>query len=234
MSKKILFWIFLITGIVWIVGASCWYIWMESPDLGSIKWEENFNSKDPNTQVFFKAVLVVIIPLLVTALLFYFIGLLFGKKTENALYEVEKENENLKNELVQQVDKIETMKVLYTGGKIQKRKRNPVVTGKEEREEEVKKEEIAHSDIKRDDLKVIEGIGERIEFFLNENGIYTWEQLSQETKEKLKNILEIYGGASYKIHNPATWPEQAALANKGEWEELNALKEKVRKSQIVS
>jgi hypothetical protein len=117
MSKKILFWFFLVIGISWIAGAGYWYIHIENLELGNIKW----NEKNPNTQAFFKAVLVVIIPLLVTALLFYLIGLLFGKKTEEILLKVEEENEKLKSELAQHVDKIETMKVLYTGGKIKKK-----------------------------------------------------------------------------------------------------------------
>ncbi|MDR2122598.1 MAG: hypothetical protein LBP34_05675 [Flavobacteriaceae bacterium] len=238
MSKKVLFWIFLIIGIIWIIGASYWYIWIENLDLERIRWEENFNSEDPDTQAFFRAVLVVVIPLLITALLFYFTGLLFGDKTKKDLHIIKKENEYLKSELAQHVDKIETMKVLYTGGKIQRKKE---LTPKEKKQvtenfdddqkkTTEEKPEKNFSDIKKDDLKIIEGIGERIEFFLNENGIYTLEQLSQETVENLKNILETYGGASYKIHNPATWAEQAGLANNGKWEELNALKEKVRKS----
>ncbi len=119
MSKKILFWIFLIIGICWIVGVSYSYLGtVENLDLGSIKWEENFKSKDPATQAFFGVVLIAIVPLLVTALLFYCIGLFFGKKTEEILHKVEQENQDLKNELAQQVNKVETMKVLYTGVKI--------------------------------------------------------------------------------------------------------------------
>jgi predicted flap endonuclease-1-like 5' DNA nuclease len=234
MSKKILFWIFLIMGIIWILGASYWYVWIEDLDLRNIKWKENFSSKDSDTQAFFKAVLVVIIPLLVTALLFYCIGLLFGKKAEKNLYEIEKENEQLKNELAQHMDKIETMKVLYTGGKIKRsvqKDEKLILLPKEEKtasDEELKKESSPGE--KKDDLKVIEGIGERIEFFLNDSGIYTWEQLSKETEERLKNILELYGGLSYKIHNPVTWPKQAALAAYGKWEELQALKERIKRN----
>lgn len=245
MNKKVLFWIFLIIGICWIAGVSYWYIsGVENLDFTTIKWDENFTSKDPATQAFFRGVLWVIVPLLVTALIFYFIGLLLGKKVEDNLYKVEQENEHLKNQLAQQVDKIETMKTLYTGGVIEKRKKQ--IENKKKNVElkfsgiKVKEEEKkpfpgsenspnVNKDIKKDDLKVIEGIGERIEFFLNENGIYTWEQLAAATEEKLRNILLVYGGASYKIHDPSTWPKQADLARQGKWEELNDWKEKIRK-----
>ena len=132
------------------------------------------------------------------------------------------------------MDKIETMKVLYTGGKIERKHTDRGNAEKAIRSETVKIKEVNNEkkqDNKdKDDLKVIEGIGERIEFFLNESGIYTWEQLSRTTEDKLRDILVMYGGASYKIHNPATWPEQAGLAFQRKWDELNALKAQIRKS----
>lgn len=245
MNKKVLFWIFLIVGICWILGVSYWYInEVENLDFTAIKWNENFTSKDPATQAFFRGGLWVIIPLLVTALIFYCIGLFFGKKVEDNLYKVEQENEHLKNQLAQQVNKIETMKTLYTGGVIERRKKQIEskkkdvelkILGLKAKEKEKKSflgsenKQDKNKNIKKDNLKVIEGIGERIEFFLNENGIYTWEQLAATTEEKLRNILLVYGGASYKIHDSSTWPKQADLARQGKWEELNDWKEKIRK-----
>ena len=223
MNKKILFWFFLSTGIIWILGASYWYIWIENLDLSKL----DLNSDDPNTKAFIKAILVVFIPLLVTALLFYCIGLLFGKKEEKNVTEIEKENELLKSELATHIDKIETMKVLYTGGKIRRRSSiphdnisTPINENENKNEKEDKKEATP---IHKDDLKIIEGIGERIEFFLNESGIFTWEQLAQQSVESLNNILELYEGASYRIHNPTSWPKQAELAAKGKWDEFKAL-----------
>ncbi len=223
MNKKILFWFFLSTGIIWILGASYWYIWIENLDLSKL----DLSSDDPNTKAFIKAILVVFIPLLVTALLFYCIGLLFGKKEEKNVTEIEKENELLKSELATHIDKIETMKVLYTGGKIRRRSSiphdnisTPINENENKNEKEDKKEATP---IHKDDLKIIEGIGERIEFFLNESGIFTWEQLAQQSVESLNNILELYEGASYRIHNPTSWPKQAELAAKGKWDEFKAL-----------
>lgn len=228
MNKKILFWVFLITGIIWILGASYWYIRIENLDLIKL----NLSSNDPNTKAFLKAVSVVFIPLLITAFLFYFIGLLFGKKEEKYFTDIEKENEQLKSEIASHIDKIETMKVLYTGGKIRRRPANiientftsPDIIKEEDKESKINNETFQ---IKKDDLKIIEGIGERIEFFLNESGIYTWEQLSQQSVDSLKNILELYEGAAYRIHSPMNWPKLAELAAKGKWDDFYNLQKPV-------
>lgn len=73
--------------------------------------------------------------------------------------------------------------------------------------------------IKENDLTVVEGIGPKIQGLFNENGISTWKALSEAKVERCKEILE-KGGTNYAMHNPATWPEQAALAFEGKWEEL--------------
>lgn len=73
--------------------------------------------------------------------------------------------------------------------------------------------------IKQDDLKIVEGIGPKIEALLNESGIKTWYDLSQSSTEKLQSILNA-GGENYAIHNPSTWAKQALLAFEGKWQEL--------------
>jgi len=75
------------------------------------------------------------------------------------------------------------------------------------------------TDTAKDDLKIVEGIGPKIEKMLNEAGIYTWEQLADTPVEKLEAILE-KGGPAYKVHNPQSWPFQARLAAQGKWKEL--------------
>lgn len=71
-----------------------------------------------------------------------------------------------------------------------------------------------------DDLKRIEGIGPKIEELLNKSGIYTFSQLSNSTQERLKGILEDAGN-QFKIHNPETWPTQAGIAERNEWQGLS-------------
>lgn len=77
-----------------------------------------------------------------------------------------------------------------------------------------------------DDLKIVEGIGPKIEQLFNDNGIKTWYQLSKTEISRCQEILNI-GGKRYEIHNPGTWPQQAGLAFDGKWEELNALQDRL-------
>jgi len=73
----------------------------------------------------------------------------------------------------------------------------------------------------KDDLRVIEGIGPKIEEVLNENGIYTWRELSQTPVNNLLAILS-QSGKKLALHDPTTWPNQAEMAHKGEWDELKS------------
>jgi predicted flap endonuclease-1-like 5' DNA nuclease len=70
------------------------------------------------------------------------------------------------------------------------------------------------------DLKIVEGIGEKIESLLKNRGISTWYQLSQTSADKIKEILLTDGGPNYNIHEPKTWPAQAQMAYEGRWKEL--------------
>lgn len=73
--------------------------------------------------------------------------------------------------------------------------------------------------IKENDLKIVEGIGPKIEALFNAAGITTWKELSETSTEKLQSILDA-GGENYAIHNPSTWAKQALLAYQGKWQEL--------------
>lgn len=73
--------------------------------------------------------------------------------------------------------------------------------------------------IKENDLKIVEGIGPKIEALFNAAGITTWQELSETSTEKLQSILDA-GGENYAIHNPSTWAKQALLAYQGKWQEL--------------
>ncbi|MGE6352738.1 hypothetical protein ACQKCJ_02545 [Flavobacterium sp. NPDC079362] len=73
--------------------------------------------------------------------------------------------------------------------------------------------------IKENDLKVVEGIGPKIEALFNAAGITTWRELSETPTEKLQSILDA-GGENFAIHNPSTWAKQALLAYQGKWQEL--------------
>ncbi len=78
---------------------------------------------------------------------------------------------------------------------------------------------VAKKTPKLNDLKVIEGIGPKIEQLLIEAGIATWEALAETPVERLREILEA-AGPRYQVHDPATWPAQARFAANGQWEDL--------------
>lgn len=72
---------------------------------------------------------------------------------------------------------------------------------------------------KWDDLKIVEGIGPKIEELLHKAGIKTWKSLAETAVDKIKEILDA-AGPNYQIHDPGTWPKQAELADQGKWDEL--------------
>ena len=77
-----------------------------------------------------------------------------------------------------------------------------------------------------DDLKVVEGIGPKIEEILKGAGIYSYVTLATTTPEAISTILAAVGDR-FKMHDPGTWPTQSSLAAQGRWVELNALKEEL-------
>ena len=81
--------------------------------------------------------------------------------------------------------------------------------------------------IKQDDLKVVEGIGPKIEGLLQEAGIETWEQLANADTDKVQAVLD-EAGPRYRMHNPATWAKQANLAATGQWAELEELQDRLK------
>ena len=77
---------------------------------------------------------------------------------------------------------------------------------------------------KLDDLKIVEGVGPKIETLLKDSGISTWAELAEASEERLKEILDA-AGPRYQIHDPSTWPAQAKFAAEGKWDELKEYQE---------
>jgi len=87
-----------------------------------------------------------------------------------------------------------------------------------------KKKAAAKKEPKLNDLKIIEGVGPKIEQLLKENGINTWEDLANASADRLKEILDA-AGSRYQIHDPSTWPAQARFAAAGQWDDLKDYQE---------
>lgn len=73
--------------------------------------------------------------------------------------------------------------------------------------------------ILQDDLKLVEGIGPKIEELFHNAGLKTWAAVADSKPEKLKEILEA-AGERFHMHNPATWPKQCKMMVEDEWAEL--------------
>jgi predicted flap endonuclease-1-like 5' DNA nuclease len=80
--------------------------------------------------------------------------------------------------------------------------------------------------IPKDDLTIIEGIGEKIAELLNANGIYTFAQLAAATEEQLRAILR-EAGPAFRMADPQTWPQQAQLAADRDWVKLQAINQRL-------
>ncbi|NNF19975.1 MAG: hypothetical protein HKN61_09360 [Flavobacteriaceae bacterium] len=74
--------------------------------------------------------------------------------------------------------------------------------------------------IKENDLKLVEGIGPKIEGLFHNFDIKTWKDLSEVTVERCYEVLSS-GGDRYKIHDPSSWPMQAKMAQQGDWRALH-------------
>ena len=76
-----------------------------------------------------------------------------------------------------------------------------------------------------DDLKKIEGIGPKIAEVLGEADISTFAALAKMDRDAIKAILETV--STLKSKEPKTWPQQAALAADGKWDELKVLQDEL-------
>ena len=80
-----------------------------------------------------------------------------------------------------------------------------------------------------DDLKIVEGIGPKIETLLNNAGIRTFAQLAASDPDQIKQVLLASG---LRLGDPTTWPEQARLAAEGKTDELQTLQDQLNGGRL--
>ncbi|MEB2319330.1 MAG: helix-hairpin-helix domain-containing protein [Pseudomonadota bacterium] len=83
------------------------------------------------------------------------------------------------------------------------------------------------------DLTLVEGIGPKIASVLADAGIRSFADLAVTPSSRLTEILTT-AGSNFRLADPGTWPEQALLAARGEWEALERLKAQLRGGVRVS
>jgi predicted flap endonuclease-1-like 5' DNA nuclease len=77
-----------------------------------------------------------------------------------------------------------------------------------------------------DDLKIVEGIGPKIEGILHAAGIKTFAQLAAASVSQLEYIVREEAGI--RVAFPDTWPEQGRLAAAGDWAALEKLQAELK------
>lgn len=81
------------------------------------------------------------------------------------------------------------------------------------------------------DLKLIEGIGPKIEGLFHNYDIKTWQALAEATVAKCREVLSS-GGDRFQVHDPASWPMQARMACEGKWKELAKWQEAHKRGKL--
>ncbi len=94
------------------------------------------------------------------------------------------------------------------------------------------KKATAKKVVTKNNLRTIEGIGPKIEGLLNAGGIFTFQQLADAPQTTLTAILAA-AGPRYKMHKPATWNQQAALAAAGKTVELAKLQDTLKGGKVA-
>lgn len=102
---------------------------------------------------------------------------------------------------------------------------------KEEPAKAVEVEEAPVVAAKGDDLKIVEGIGPKIEELFNAANILTYADLAKADPASLKEILDA-AGSKFQMHDPTSWPMQAELAAEGKWDELKVWQENAKGGKI--
>lgn len=77
------------------------------------------------------------------------------------------------------------------------------------------------------ELELVEGIGPKIAELLIANGIYDLADLAETSVETVRKILSD-AGRRFRLADPGTWQEQAALGAAGKWDELSELQVRLK------
>jgi len=76
----------------------------------------------------------------------------------------------------------------------------------------------------RDDLTIVEGIGPKINEVLAAAGIDTFAKLAAAAVDRVKASLD-RAGPNFRLANPASWAQQSALCESGQWGALKTLQD---------
>ena len=81
----------------------------------------------------------------------------------------------------------------------------------------------------QDDFTMIEGVGPKIAELFYSYGIKKFADLASTDPSQLRQIM----ATDFASHDPATWPDQAAMAASGDWEGLRAWQDQLQGGRII-
>lgn len=84
-----------------------------------------------------------------------------------------------------------------------------------------------------DDLKVIEGIGPKVEQLLKDAGFINLTDIAAAAATDLQEILD-KAGSNFRLQDASTWPAQARLAVNGDWDLLEEYQQKLKGGKEVT
>jgi len=84
--------------------------------------------------------------------------------------------------------------------------------------------------VTENDLTLISGIGPKTSALLQSHKIQTWQDLSETSADKLRQILDEAGGI-YRSQDSSSWPKQALMAAQSEWRKLRVYQEALKKGE---
>ncbi len=138
----------------------------------------------------------------------------------------------VKNGHRQSLTEIVIESIVASGAKPAKKEAAKTETKKATVKKEVVKKEVSKkattskTKAKADDLKKIEGVGPKAAEAMTNAGLDTFAKVAKADPAKIKEILT--AASSRLAHlEPGTWPQQAALAAAGKWDELKILQDKL-------
>ena len=118
-------------------------------------------------------------------------------------------------------------------GKAKRKKKTEGVVSSASTESAVKPK-VAKPPVQQpDNLKRIEGIGPKIAEVLKASGIASFSKLATMKADEIKDVL-VAAGDRFSFQDPTTWPAQADLAAKGEWDKLKKWQEELKGGRVLA
>lgn len=86
--------------------------------------------------------------------------------------------------------------------------------------------------VRFNDLTVVEGIGPKIADLLLSSGVRSWWQLHKADPDHLRRVLA-EAGPQFQVQDPSSWPEQAGMLARGEWQQFKLMADGLKGGRLA-